>query len=306
MSTTLISIVVPCFNESEVIDTTYKRLSAVLDEIQNYELIFVDDGSSDGTLPLLLGFVETNKSVRIVGLSRNFGHQIAITAGIEAAKGDAIVVIDADLQDPPELIPEMIDIWSKGADVVYGVRRNRAGESKFKLFTAKIFYRVIGKLSDVRIPHDAGDFRLIDRKVADALSKMPERDRYVRGMVSWIGFEQVPLYYDRDERAAGQTKYPLKKMIKFALDGIFSFSTRPLQIATYFGVFVSLLSVLGIMYALISRLFGDEWVPGWTLLFIGMMFLGGVQLIVLGVIGEYVGRIYGESKSRPLYVRKDN
>jgi len=306
MNKKIISVVVPCFNESEVITKTYERLLAVLNEIQNYELIFVDDGSLDNTLAKLYSFAKDNGKVNIVSLSRNFGHQVAVTAGIEAANGDAIIIIDADLQDPPEVIPEMINLWNEGADVVYGVRRNRAGESKFKLLTAKIFYRIIGKLSDIQIPHDTGDFRLISKKISDALLEMPEKDRYIRGMISWIGFKQVPFFYNRDERAAGKTKYPLKKMIKFALDGIFSFSTRPLQIATYFGVFVSLISVLGIFYALILRLFGDEWIPGWTLLFIGMMFLGGVQLIVMGVIGEYVGRIYGESKSRPLYFRNDD
>jgi len=301
-----ISVVVPCFNEAEVIETTYERLLVVLNEIQDYELIFVDDGSSDETLPRLNKFKESHDAVKVISFSRNFGHQIAVTAGIEEAEGDAIIIIDADLQDPPELIPEMINLWNQGADVVYGVRDKRAGESKFKLLTAKFFYRIIGRLSDIQIPHDTGDFRLIDRKVALALSKMPEKDRYLRGMISWVGFNQVPIHYNRDERAAGQTKYPLRKMIKFALDGIFSFSTRPLQVATYFGVFVSFLSIAGIFYALIARLFGDGWVPGWTLLFIAMMFLGGVQLIVLGVIGEYVGRIYGETKSRPMYIKADN
>jgi len=300
----LLSVVVPCFNESEVVDKTYERLLAVLNKIGKYELIFVDDGSSDDTLAKLNKFKKSHDAIKVINFSRNFGHQIAVTAGIEEAEGDAIVVIDADLQDPPELIPEMIHLWSKGADVVYGVRDKRAGESKFKILTAKIFYRIIGKLSDIRIPHDTGDFRLIDRKVAHVLSKMPEKDRYIRGMVSWVGFNQIPMYYNRDERAAGHTKYPLKKMIRFALDGIFSFSTKPLQVATYFGLFVSLLSVIGVMYALGSRLFGDGWVPGWTLLFIGMMFLGGVQLIILGVIGEYIGRIYGEVKKRPLFIKK--
>ena len=304
MQSSLISVVIPCFNESEVIAATYQRLQVVSSTIQNYELIFVDDGSLDNTLNLLKKFKKENHNITVIGLSRNFGHQIAVTAGIEAANGDAVIVIDADLQDPPEIIPEMIKLWADGADVVYCVRKSRAGEAKFKLFTAKIFYRILGSLSDINIPHDTGDFRLIDRKVVTALSKMPEKDRYLRGMVSWIGFNQVPLYYDRDERMAGETKYPLKKMIKFALDGIFSFSTRPLQISTYFGILVSLLSLIGVFYAVLSRLLTDQWIPGWTLLFIGVMFLGGVQLIILGVIGEYVGRIYGESKKRPLYLQK--
>ena len=305
MSFPLVSIVIPCFNEESVIDMTHKRLSEIVSPMRyRVELIYVDDGSSDNTFSRLEHIKAQSPNVRLISFSRNFGHQIAVTAGIEEANGDAVIVLDADLQDPPELIPDMLKLWGEGASVVYGVRKSRAGESKFKKFTAKVFYRIIGALSDVIIPHDTGDFRLIDRQVADALLKMPERDRYIRGMVSWVGFNQVPLYYHRDERAAGKTKYPLRKMIRFALDGIFSFSTKPLQVATYFGVFVSLLSVLGIFYALISRLFGDEWVPGWTLLFIGMMFLGGVQLIVLGVIGEYIGRIYGETKDRPLYLKK--
>jgi len=301
----LLSVVVPCFNEAEVIEQTHRRLSSVISKnIGRFEIIYIDDGSTDDTLENL-GTI-ANKNIRILSLSRNFGHQIAVTAGIDAAIGDVVVVIDADLQDPPEVILEMIAAWKRGADVVYGVRSSRDGETKFKLATAKFFYRLIGALSETKIPHDTGDFRLMDRKVVEAFKKMPERDRFIRGMISWIGFQQVPVFYDRDKRFAGETKYPLKKMLKFATDGVLSFSTKPLQIATLIGIIISALSFVGIIYALIARLFGSGWVPGWTLLFIAVSFLGGVQLIFLGLIGEYIGRIYGESKKRPLYFLKKN
>jgi len=301
----LLSVVVPCFNEAEVIEQTHRRLSSVISKnIGRFEIIYIDDGSTDDTLENL-GTI-ANKNIRILSLSRNFGHQIAVTAGIDAAIGDVVVVIDADLQDPPEVILEMIAAWKRGADVVYGVRASRDGETKFKLATAKFFYRLIGALSETKIPHDTGDFRLMDRKVVEAFKKMPERDRFIRGMISWIGFQQVPVFYSRDKRFAGETKYPLKKMLKFATDGVLSFSTKPLQIATLIGIIISALSFVGIIYALIARLFGSGWVPGWTLLFIAVSFLGGVQLIFLGLIGEYIGRIYGESKKRPLYFLKKN
>jgi len=301
----LLSVVVPCFNEAEVIEQTHRRLSSVISKnIGRFEIIYIDDGSTDDTLENLETIA--NKNIRILSLSRNFGHQIAVTAGIDAAIGDVVVVIDADLQDPPEVILEMIAAWKRGADVVYGVRASRDGETKFKLATAKFFYRLIGALSETKIPHDTGDFRLMDRKVVEAFKKMPERDRFIRGMISWIGFQQVPVFYDRDKRFAGETKYPLKKMLKFATDGVLSFSTKPLQIATLIGIIISALGFVGIIYALIARLFGSGWVPGWTLLFIAVSFLGGVQLIFLGLIGEYIGRIYGESKKRPLYFLKKN
>jgi polyisoprenyl-phosphate glycosyltransferase len=303
----LLSVVVPCFNEAEVIDQTHRRLSLVLSKnIDKFEIIYIDDGSIDGTLENLGTIADKNKNVKVLSLSRNFGHQIAVTAGIDAAIGDAVVVIDADLQDPPEVILEMIAAWKRGADVVYGVRASRDGETKFKLATAKFFYKLIGALSETKIPYDTGDFRLIDRKVVEAFKKMPERDRFIRGMISWIGFQQVPVFYDRDKRVAGETKYPIKKMLKFATDGVLSFSTKPLQIATIIGIIISALSFAGIIYALIVRLFGSGWVPGWTLLFISVSFLGGIQLIFLGLIGEYIGRIYGESKNRPLYFLNDN
>lgn len=269
------------------------------------ELIYVDDGSRDGTLNILRELQHADHRVRVISLSRNFGHQVAVTAGLEHATGDAIVVIDADLQDPPEVILEMLDRWRQGVDVAYGVRSEREGETAFKLWTAKAFYRFINSLSDVAIPLDTGDFRLMDREVVNALLAMPERDRFVRGMVAWVGFRQEPVYYRRAARFAGQTKYPLKKMVRFATDGILSFSLVPLRLAVLMGIVAAGLALLGIVYALTLRLFTDVWVTGWTLLFIGMLFLGGVQLLFLGIIGEYLGRVYGEVKRRPLYLVKE-
>jgi len=300
-----ISIVVPCYNESEVLQAFNERLSKVLIELQDYihEVIYVDDGSSDNTYRILEGFKRESDCINIISFSRNFGHQIAITAGIETSTGDAVIIIDADLQDPPELIKEMISIWLEGVDVVYAVRNSRNGESKFKILTAKYFYKLIYKLSDIKIPINTGDFRLMDRKVVDIFCSMAERDRYVRGMISWIGFIQRPIFYDRDIRFAGKTKYTFLKMMNFALDGLISFSKKPLQIATLIGIFSFLLSILGVLYSLFMRFTTDNWVPGWTLMFIAILLTGGLQLIFMGLIGEYVGRIYGESKKRPLYVK---
>ena len=254
---------------------------------------------------LLRALRRADPRIRVIALSRNFGHQIAVTAGLEHSSGDAVVVIDADLQDPPEIILEMLERWRQGADVAYGVRSEREGETAFKLWTAKAFYRFMNRLSDVAIPVDTGDFRLMDREVVNALLAMPERDRFVRGMVAWVGFRQDPVYYRRAARLAGETKYPLKKMLRFAMDGIVSFSLLPLRLAVYMGLTTSGLALLGVLYALALRLFTELWVPGWTLLFIAMLFLGGVQLSFLGVIGEYIGRIYGEVKHRPLYLVKE-
>lgn len=303
----LLSVIVPCYNEELVIRETHRQLTETLVKAQEIrlEIIYVDDGSQDATLSLLKDIQSSDPRVRVVSFSRNFGHQIAVTAGLEHASGDAVVLIDADLQDPPEVILEMLSRWRLGVDVAYGVRQEREGESAFKLWTAKAFYRTINGLSDVAIPLDTGDFRLIDRRVVDALLQMPERDRFVRGMVAWAGFVQEPVYYRRAARFAGETKYPLKKMLRFATDGILSFSIVPLRIAIYSGFIVSGLALLGILYAIYLRLFSDIWVPGWTLLFIAVLLLGGIQLISLGVIGEYIGRIYGESKRRPLYLTKE-
>ena len=301
---TRLSVVVPCFNEEAVIGETHRQLVSTLEQVLelDFELVYVDDGSRDGTLDLLRDIQRADSRVRVLVLSRNFGHQIAVTAGIQGTQGDAVVVIDADLQDPPAVILDMLNRWRKGADVAYGVRTQREGETAFKRWTAKAFYRILGRLTDTAIPLDTGDFRLMDRKVVNAFLAMPERDRFVRGMVAWAGFRQEPVPFQRAARAAGETKYPLKKMLRFAIDGILSFSMVPLRLATYIGFLASGLALLGIGYAFALRLLTDVWVTGWTLLLIAILFLGGVQLVLIGIFGEYLGRIYGEVKRRPLYL----
>jgi polyisoprenyl-phosphate glycosyltransferase len=302
-----LSVIVPCFNEDEVILETHHRLVSTLSDIPDLdlELLYIDDGSGDATLPVLKELQGKDGRVRIVSLSRNFGHQIALTAGLEHAAGDAVVVIDADLQDPPETILDLLDSWRHGADVAYAVRRGREGETALKIATANAFYRVLNRLSDVPIPVDTGDFRLMDREVVNTLIAMPERDRFIRGMVAWLGFRQEPVYYQRAARFAGKTKYPLSKMLRFAADGIFSFSLVPLRLAMWMGFAAAGLAMIGILYALAFRLLTDIWVEGWTLLFIALLLMGGVQLIFLGIVGEYLGRIFGEVKQRPLYVVKE-
>ena len=303
----LLSVVIPCFNEEEVIGETIKRLREFCAGLVDLrvELIFVDDGSRDRTRELLRGYAADDERIRIVGFARNFGHQIAVTAGIDAALGDAVVLIDADLQDPPEVVHEMVAKWREGYDVVYGTRTDRPGESAFKLATARAFYRLLNRLSDVPIPLDTGDFRLMSRPVVETLKAMPERDRFVRGMVSWVGFRQIALPYRRAERFAGVSKYPLRKMLRFATDGILSFSIKPLQMSITMGLLAAVLAMTGIAYALYLRIFTSVWVEGWTALMIAVLFLGGVQLICVGILGEYIGRIYNEVKRRPLYVVQD-
>jgi dolichol-phosphate mannosyltransferase len=297
-----LSVVVPCYNEEAVIDATHRRLSNVLRRVApDHEILYVNDGSRDGTLAALATIQQSDPHVRVIGLSRNFGHQIAVSAGIDHALGEAVVIIDADLQDPPELIEHMMGKWREGYDVVYGTRTEREGESAFKLFTARLFYRLLNALSDTPIPLDTGDFRLIARPVALALREMPEQDRFLRGMVSWVGYRQFALPYRRDRRAAGESKYPLRKMLRFATDGILSFSTVPLRIAVWLGLATALLALVGIIYALITRFLTDQWVSGWASLFLAVLLMGGVQLMMLGVVGEYIGRIYREGKRRPLY-----
>jgi glycosyltransferase involved in cell wall biosynthesis len=303
----MISIVVPCLNEEEVLRDTNRRLVAVLEQLpQKFEILYVDDGSSDRT-PEILGELQADdERIRVVRFSRNFGHQMAITAGLEHASGDAVAIIDADLQDPPEVIADFVAKWMDGFDVVYGVRREREGETAFKLWTAKLFYRLIGKLSNTEIPLDTGDFRLMGRRVVDALLAMPERDRFVRGMVSWLGFSQAALPYRRVARAAGVTKFSLFKMLRFATDGIVSFSILPLRLATWVGFAASGVALLGVLITVVERLMGVEGlVKGWASILVAILFIGGVQLICMGIIGEYVGRIYGESKRRPLYVVRE-
>ncbi len=303
----MISVVVPCYNEEAVLYATHARIGEVLDRLDrfDYEVIYVDDGSRDDTAAILRGLQATDRHVRVLRFSRNFGHQVAVSAGIEHASGNAVVLIDADLQDPPELIPEMLARWREGYDVAFGQRLKRVGESRLKLATAKAFYRLMNRMADVSIPLDVGDFRLMDRKVVDALLAMPERDRFVRGMVSWVGFNQIAVPYERDARLAGESKYPLFKMLRFALDGITSFSVAPLRFATLLGFAASALALVGVLYALMVRIFTRDWVPGWAGILCAILFMGGIQLISLGVIGEYIGRIYGESKRRPLYVLQE-
>lgn len=266
-----------------------------------YELIFVDDGSTDGSYEKLIALANANADTKIIKFSRNFGHQIAITAGIDLAKGDAVVVIDADLQDPPEVIKAFVDKWQEGYDVVYGVRAKRDGESKLKLLTAATFYRLLHRIIKLDIPVDVGDFRLMSRRVVNQFMKLREKDRFVRGLVSWVGFKQIGVQYLRDKRFAGETKFPYRKMIKFALDGITSFSDLPLKLATWLGYFTSFLALLYLCSVFVQKALGYT-VQGWATIMVAVLFIGGVQLISIGIIGEYVGRIFNETKQRPLYV----
>ncbi|MDD5276308.1 MAG: glycosyltransferase family 2 protein [Methylovulum sp.] len=300
----LLSIVVPVFNEEESITETVKRLLALRDKLLpslDVELVFIDDGSSDCSLPLLRNMAEQTTSIKVIAFSRNFGHQIAITAGIDLAKGHYVAVIDADLQDPPELIEDMYLLALTGFDVVYGKRRSRAGESVFKKLTAKIFYRLLNYLCEIDIPTDTGDFRLMSRNVVDAFKRMPERHRFVRGMIPWLGFRAIPLEYDRVERYAGETKYPLRKMLGFATNAVFSFSKKPLTIAIRLGFLTILAGILGGCYMLYLKLFTNIPVPGLTAVLLSIVIFSGVQILLIGVVGEYIARIFEEVKGRPLY-----
>jgi len=300
---TLVSIVTPVFNEVEVIESFYQRVRKVMDSVDStaYELIVVDDGSTDGSYEKMIALAEGVANVKVIKFSRNFGHQIAITAGFDHAKGDAVVVIDADLQDPPEVIKTFIGKWQEGYDVVYGVRAQRGGESRLKLLTAHLFYRLLKILTKIEIPADVGDFRLMSRRVVDTFKELKEKDRFVRGLVSWIGFKQIGVSYVREPRHAGVTKYPFRKMLKFALDGITSFSTVPLKLATWLGYGASFLAFLYACSVFVQKALGIT-VQGWATVMVAMLFLGGVQLISIGIIGEYLGRIFNEVKQRPLYV----
>jgi len=302
MSALTLSVVVPIFNESESVGELHARLTAAVSPLGSYELVLVDDGSSDGTWERLAAIAADDPHVRLVRLSRNFGHQVALTAGVDAARGDAVVTMDGDLQDPPEVIPELVARWRDGYDVVYGVRAARKGETRYKLWTAQLFYRLIRRMSPVAIPENAGDFRLLSRRAANALRGMPERARFIRGMTSWVGFQQVGVPYRREARHAGTTKYPTRRMLRFALDAITSFSTAPLRWVAVMGF--SMVGFCGVYlaYALYVRFFTDQAVEGWTTVIVLVLLIGGAQLIGLGVIGQYVGRIYEEAKGRPLYV----
>ena len=303
-----ISIVIPMYYEEEVAEECYKRVSTVLYEMRkkyDYEIIFVNDGSKDRTGEILESIAKEDNKVKIITFARNFGHQAAVTAGLQCVSGDAIVIMDADLQDPPELIPDMMKHWEDGAEVIYGKRKTRKGESVFKLLTAKMFYDTLNRLSDVEIPKNTGDFRLVDRKVVDVINNLPEHNKFLRGLFSWVGFNQEAYEYDRQERIAGKTKYPLKKMLKLASDGIFSFSTKPLKLIGTLGVISEIISLGILIYAIVSYFLKlGNLTPGWTSIMVTMTFLGGIILISLRMIGEYIGRIYDEAKGRPQYIVK--
>ncbi|MFW5719729.1 MAG: glycosyltransferase family 2 protein [Candidatus Dojkabacteria bacterium] len=302
----LISLVLPVFNEEETLDVLYESLQVLLDQISRrryrVEVLFINDGSSDRSMEKLIGYHHHDKRVKLVSFSRNFGQQMAVTAGLDIAQGDAVIIMDSDMQDPPEVSLKLIEKWEEGYDVVYAQRKTRK-DSPFKKITSHFFYRVLDKLADIRIPKDTGDFRLMDKKVVHALRKFREHNRFMRGLVSYVGFKQTAILFERHERYAGVTKYPLKKMVKLAIDGITGFSTIPLRVITHFGFFVSLLSFLGIVYALLLRVFfPDITVSGWTMLIISVLFIGGVQMVMLGILGSYIGRIYTEIRHRPLYI----
>ena len=296
----LLSVVAPVYNEVATVEQFYARVCTALEGLQ-FEIVLVDDGSTDGSDAELEKLAGTDPRVRVVQLSRNFGHQTALTAGLDHARGDAVVMLDADLQDPPELIPRMLDHWRAGCDVIYAVREQREGESRFKLTTARWFYSLFDRLAQVELQHNSGDFRMLDRRALDALLSMRERNRFLRGMTVWVGYRQAAVPYTRDARYAGVTKYTLPKMLRFSLDAISSFSHRPLQLATLLGFVISTLAFIAIPLVILLRILGS-YLPGFSSLTIAVLLLGGIQLIAIGIIGEYVGRIYDEVKGRPLYL----
>lgn len=298
----LLSVIVPVFNEEEVVEKTFLTLESVLSEVE-HELIFVNDGSRDRTREIVEGLLEKFPGNRLVNFSRNFGHQAAFSAGLQAAQGDAVVIIDGDLQDPPELIHEMLTKWREGYQVVYAQRRSRQGETWFKKTTAHWFYRILNNLTSIDIPPDTGDYRLMDRRVVDQINALPERSRFLRGLVCWVGFKRTGLLYDRAERFAGTSKYPLRKMLRLAIDGITSFSTLPLRLSFTMGLVATLVAfIIGVWGVVEKFIHPVTTSPGWTSLIVAIVFLGGIQLITIGILGEYIGRIYDEVKQRPLYI----
>jgi len=301
----LLSIIIPVYNEEQNIYLLLKRLLPVASKY-SYEIIFIDDGSSDNTFSQVKKQALKNKNIRLLSFTRNFGHQTALSAGYQSASGNCVVTIDADLQDPPELIDKLIEKWKHGFKIVYAQREERE-DSLFKKTTASFFYRLINFLSDTPIPKDVGDFRLLDREVVNFLNKIPEKTRFLRGLVAWGGYSSTAVAFKRSKRLVGQTHYPLSKMINFALDGITAFSTKPLKIASYIGFFTSIFGAIGIIYALFRRIFlpHQYWITGWTALFVAVMFFGGIQLLTIGIIGEYIGKIYKEIQGRPQYLVKE-
>lgn len=300
-----VSLVIPMYYEEEVAEECYKRVKEVLTSLEDYqyEVVFVNDGSKDRTLEILEKIASNDKNIKVVSFARNFGHQCAVTAGLKEVTGDAVVIIDADLQDPPELIPDMLKLWEEGNEVIYAKRKKRDGESAFKLLTAKMFYKALNGLSDVEIPKDTGDFRLVDKKVVDVINSLPEHNKFLRGLFSWVGFKQAPFEYERKERFAGKTKYPLKKMLKLASDGIISFSTKPLKIIGGIGIASIMVSFLVLLYAILSFIFKwNNLTAGWTSIMVAITFFAGVQLLSIWIMSEYIARIYDESKGRPQYI----
>ena len=300
-----ISVVIPMYYEEEVARECYTRMKKVLTDLKNYEyeMIFVNDGSKDKTLEILEEIAKEDKNVKVISFARNFGHQCAVTAGLKYVTGDAVCIIDADLQDPPELIGDMLKKWEEGYEVIYGKRKKRDGESFFKLFTAKMFYKTLNFFSEVDIPKDTGDFRLVDKKVVDTINSMPEHNKFLRGLFSWVGYKQYAFEYERKERFAGKTKYPLKKMLKLASDGIISFSTKPLKVIGCLGIISIFLSFCILVYALLAYIFKfNGLTAGWTSIMVCVTFFSGVQLTSLWILSEYIGRIYDESKARPQYI----
>ena len=302
----LYSIIIPLYNEEEVVEECIKRVNGVCRTLDgDYEIIFVNDGSADKTVELTLAACQANPKIKLLSFSRNFGHQIAITAGMDHAKGDAVIVMDADLQDPPEVIPKLINRYNEGYDVVYAVRSERKGETIFKRWTSKVFYRFLRFMCNIDIPVDTGDFRLISRKVCDVMKSLTERNRYVRGLVSWVGFKQAAVEYVREERFAGETKYPLRKMLKLSMDGITSFSTKPLTLSKNLGFVTAAAGFIYMIIVILNKFVFGKTVAGWASLAVLILLIGGIQLIMLGVVGEYIARIFDESKNRPLYIIED-
>lgn len=303
----LLSVIVPCYNEELVVRESYKRLTEVMRQTNmDYELIFINDGSKDQTTTILKELSQSDSTVKVIDFARNFGHQCAVTAGINNCKGDLAVIIDSDLQDPPEVILDMLDIQKREeANVIYGVRKKRDGETWFKLITAKYFYRTLNKLSEVNFPVDTGDFRMIDRNIIDLFNSLHEKNKYIRGLISWMGYKQVPCYYDRKERFAGETHYPLKKMLKLAVTGLLGFSKKPLKLASILGVLMLVLSVLGSLIILIAKIVNPTLTFAVGLLAMLVLFVGGLQFVTIGILGEYLANMFDESKNRPEYIIRE-
>lgn len=305
MEKKVISVVIPMYYEEDVVNECYNKVKKELDKLNNYdyELIVVNDGSKDKTLEILENLAINDSKLKVISFSRNFGHQAAVTAGLKETKGDVVVIIDADLQDPPELIAEMLKLWEDGNDVIYAKRKVRKGESKFKLYTAKVFYKILNALSDIEIPKDTGDFRMADRKVIDVINSLPEHNKFLRGLFSWVGYKQIPIEYERKERYAGKTKYPFRKMLKLAIDGIIGFSSKPLKIIGGIGMLSIMISFAVLIYSILSYIFNwNNLMPGWTSIMVSITFFAGVQLLSIWMMSEYISRIYDESKKRPQYV----